>query len=132
MKRVPYLALLTVFVIALTAVAVACDGGQTATTSSPTGTGSTATTQTSPTNPHEVEITEENGFTPKVLTVPAGTKVTWYNKSVRRWWISSATKVPDTGLIATGNRAGYTFTQPGTYEYFDFYNKEITGTIIVQ
>jgi len=131
MKRATYLALLIVFVTTLAAIAIACGGG-TATTSSPTGTGSTPTTQTSPTNPYEIIMNEQNVFMPAVLTVPAGTKVTWSNKSVRRWWVISVDKKIDTGQIATGVSVSYTFNEPGTYEYYDTYNKDIRGTVIVQ
>jgi plastocyanin len=127
MKRAKYLALLIVFVLALTAVATACGGGgQTTSQTTP------VTTQTTSTNPYEIIMNEQNVFLPSVLTVPAGTKVTWSNKSVRRWWVVSVDKKIDSGQIATGVSVSFTFNEPGTYEYYDTYNKDIRGTVIVQ
>ena len=128
MKRALCLTLLTVFVISLAGFAFACNGS-----TQPSGTTTTSPggSSTAPANPNEVEITEE-GFNPATLTVSVGEKVTWFNKSNRRRWVSSQTKVPDTQVIAIGARAGYTFKEAGTYDYYDYYNKELKGTIIVQ
>jgi plastocyanin len=136
MKKVLYLTLLTVFIVAIAAAGVACGGNQTSNTpvnTSPTGTTTgTSSVATTPANPDEVIITDENGFAPATLTVPAGTKVTWFNKSSQRVWVTSDSKKPDTGLIAIGTQVGYTFNDPGTYEYYNLYHKDIKGTIIVQ
>jgi plastocyanin len=134
MKRALCLTVLAVFVIAITGVAFACGGSTQPSGTSTTSMSQTITstsTSTEPVVPNEISITDD-GFVPQTLTIPAGTKVTWYNKSNKRRWVTSQTKVPDTQVIAIGARAGYTFKDPGTYNYYDYYNKDLTGTIIVQ
>jgi plastocyanin len=131
MKRALCLILLAVFVLSLAGVAFACGSTQpsgTTTTTSQTTTGSSTT----PSNPNEIRITNDAGFTPATLTVPVGTKVTWLNKTTRRVWVTSDSKVPDTGLIAVGFSAGYTFDKAGTYLYYEAAHHDNTGTIIVQ
>ena len=72
-------------------------------------------------------------FNPPTLTVKAGTKVTWTNKD----------DIPH-GIAATGNgfarsqaldtddAYSFTFTTPGTYQYFCYIHPHMTGTIVVQ
>lgn len=132
MKRALCLTVLAVFVIALTGVAFACGAStQPSGTSTTSQTSSSTSSVTTPQIPNEIEITDQ-GFTPQTITVAVGTKVTWYNKSNKRRWVTAQTKVPDTQVIAIGARAGYTFTQAGTYNYYDYYAKDLTGTIIVK
>jgi amicyanin len=72
-------------------------------------------------------------FNPPALTVKAGTKVTWTNKD----------DIPH-GIAATGNAFArsqaldtddvysFTFTTPGTYQYFCYIHPHMTGTIVVE
>jgi len=78
-----------------------------------------------------IKITEA-GLSQEVVTIPVGGRVVWFNQSNRRWWISSPTKTPDTGVIPVTQRMGFTFDKPGEYEYYDLYHKEITGKVIVK
>jgi plastocyanin len=72
-------------------------------------------------------------FNPQKLTVKAGTTVTWTNKD----------DIPH-GIAATGNAFTrskamdtddsftFTFTTPGTYQYFCYIHPHMTGTIVVE
>ncbi len=72
-------------------------------------------------------------FTPQSLKVKAGTTVTWTNKD----------DIPH-GIAATGNAFrrsnamdtddiySFTFTTPGTYQYFCYIHPHMTGTIVVE
>jgi plastocyanin len=80
-----------------------------------------------------------SGFSPKSLTIKAGTKVTWINNSGRNATISSNphpvhTEHPflNLGPFSDGEKHTLTFDKPGSYGYHDHFNAESQGTIIVQ
>jgi amicyanin len=72
-------------------------------------------------------------FTPATVTIKAGTTVTWSNKD----------DIPH-GIAATGNAFAksktldtddiysFTFTTPGTYQYFCYVHPHMTGKIVVE
>jgi plastocyanin len=143
MKKIFYLAVLTVFILSSIIIITACGGGTTEPTPAPAPAPATGPAPTPGQAPTEVtpppvdkeadviiEITD--GFYPKEATIPVGGRVVWYNKSDRRWWVSSPTKTPDTGVIPVTQRMGFTFNEAGEYEYYDLYHKDITGKIIVK
>lgn len=140
MKKVVYLAVLTVFVLSSMLAVVACGGGTTETPPAPSPTPTPTGPDTTPSLPPPsgdkeadvvIKITEA-GLSQEVVTIPVGGRVVWFNQSDRRWWISSPTKTPDTGVIPITQRMGYTFDEPGEYEYYDLYHREITGKVIVK
>jgi plastocyanin len=60
-------------------------------------------------------------FTPNTLTVPAGTKVTWVNKSSEQHTVSSNISLFNSFVYINGSiddSFSYTFTEPGTYNYY--------------
>lgn len=138
MKKILCLTLLTVLVLSSMIATIAC-GEKTQEPTPPSTPGTTPTQpETTPApgsqpaaNPNEVVITDK-GFSPATITIAAGEKVTWYNKDIRRWWVSSETKIPDTGVIPTGQRMSYTFKEPGEYDYYDLYHRDQTGKVIVK
>ena len=72
-------------------------------------------------------------FTPKTLTVKAGTTVTWTNKDDIPHgiaWTNNAFKRSQ--ALDTNDSASLTFTTPGTYQYFCYLHPHMTGTIVVQ
>jgi len=138
MKKIVYLAVLTVFVLSSMIAVVACGGDTTEPAPAPSPAPSEPSLTPSPipdSGDKEpdviVEITED-GFSPAEITIPVGGRVVWFNKSDHRWWVSSPTKYPDTGVIPVTQRMGFTFEEPGEYEYYDLYHKEITGKVIVK
>ena len=61
-------------------------------------------------------------FSPAVLTIPAGTTVTWTNNDGGFTQHTVTSSTPgynfDSGLFGAGGTFSYTFVRPGTYDYF--------------
>jgi amicyanin len=72
-------------------------------------------------------------FTPPSLTVKAGTTVTWTNKDDIPHGIASANNAfTKSKALDTDDSYSFTFTTPGTYQYFCYVHPHMTGTIVVQ
>lgn len=81
----------------------------------------------------------QDGFSSSTLTVKAGTKVTWINKSGGQATVNSNphpihTSYPplNLGNFSEGGTPSLVFDKPGTYQYHNHLNPSQTGTIIVQ
>lgn len=92
------------------------------------------------------------GFSPKVLTVKAGTTVTFVNEDVKEHWPASAmhpthTLYPGSGIrkcgtgeaifdackgLAQGESFSFTFNEKGSWRYHDHLGVSLTGTIVVE
>ena len=86
-----------------------------------------------PTEPNAVNI-NNFAFSPKVLTVAVGTKVTWSNKDDEPHTVVNAGSPPafKSQALDGGDSFSFTFTQPGTYNYFCSIHPFMTGTIVVK
>ena len=98
-------------------------------------TSSSSSTSSAPSaGPEGVNI-QNYAFSPKTLTVAAGTTVTWKNLDQFAHEVRSATGDPgtpfDLGPQATGKTVSHTFTAPGTYHYYCNIHNYMTGTIVV-
>jgi plastocyanin len=72
-------------------------------------------------------------FGPQSLTVKAGTTVTWTNKDDIPHGIASANNgFAKSKALDTDDSYSFTFTTPGTYQYFCYVHPHMTGTIVVQ
>jgi plastocyanin len=72
-------------------------------------------------------------FNPPTLTVKAGTTVTWTNKDDIPHGIASANNAfARSKALDTDDSFSFTFTTPGTYQYFCYIHPHMTGTIVVQ
>jgi len=72
-------------------------------------------------------------FTPPSLTVKAGTTVTWINRDDIPHGIASANNAfTKSKALDTDDSYSFTFTTPGTYQYFCYVHPHMTGTIVVQ
>ena len=71
-------------------------------------------------------------FGPQRLTVKAGTTVTWVNQDDIPHALASNTKVFKSKALDTNDQFSFTFTTPGTYEYFCSLHPHMTGTIMVE
>jgi len=72
-------------------------------------------------------------FNPQKLTVKAGTTVTWTNKDDIPHGIASANNAfTRSKALDTDDSFSFTFTAPGTYEYFCYIHPHMTGTIVVE
>lgn len=131
-------------ILLLAACGTATGGSASATTAPTTTTAPTATTApsasatsaTTSTATAQVKISEQNdkyGFSPTMLTVAKGTKVTWTNVSDAPHTVTSdtgSTLASDTISPSTGTFS-FTFTQPGTYTYHCMIHPYMKGTIVV-
>ncbi len=101
---------------------------------------------TQPTSSPSGTIAEENsvtltssGFSPATLTVKAGAKVTWTNKSGGAAIIASNPHPTHTdypplnlGTFQDGGTLSLTFNKAGTYGYHNHLDPSQTGTIVVK
>lgn len=71
-------------------------------------------------------------FLPALVTVPAGTKVTWVNKGSKAHTVVSNDKLFDSGLVNIGGEFSHTFTAPGTYSYHCAPHAKMIGQIVVK
>lgn len=81
-------------------------------------------------------ITIKNfAFSPAMLTVKAGSVVTWTNQDSVTHTIASDSGYPvlfTSDPVASGASYTFTFIQPGTYNYHCSIHPSMKGTIIVQ
>ncbi len=72
-------------------------------------------------------------FNPTALTVKAGTTVTWTNKDDIPHGIASSTNAfAKSRALDTDQSFSFTFTTPGTYQYFCYVHPHMVGTIVVE
>ena len=78
-------------------------------------------------------VTIDNfSFSPATLTVAAGTTVVWTNKDdIPHTIVERNQKFKSKGLD-TDDAYSYTFSEPGTYEYFCGMHPKMVGKIVVQ
>ncbi len=78
-----------------------------------------------------VEVKIQNyAFEEKTLTVKAGTTVVWENYDSAPHTVTGDGL--DSGKIKKGDTYEYTFTKPGTYEYYCAYHPSMTAKVIVE
>jgi plastocyanin len=79
-------------------------------------------------------VTIDNfSFAPMQLEIGAGTQVTWINKDdVPHTVVSIDHKLFKSRALDTDEKFSFTFTTPGTYEYFCSVHPKMTGKIIVK
>jgi plastocyanin len=74
---------------------------------------------------------DDFSFTPKSMTVKAGTTVTWTNQDDIPHTVTSTTKQFRSNALDTDDKFTFTFSTPGTYDYFCSLHPKMTGTIVV-
>jgi len=80
---------------------------------------------------NEIGIDNFN-FTPAMLTVKAGTMVTWINKDdVPHLIVSTQNKFKASPVLDTDQRYSATLKTPGTYDYFCSLHPKMQGKIVV-
>jgi plastocyanin len=71
-------------------------------------------------------------FGPKILTVKAGTTVTWINRDdIPHTILDKNRKVFRSKVLDTEGTFSFTFMQPGTYDYFCGLHPHMTARVIV-
>ena len=81
----------------------------------------------------EAEISIQSfQFVPAILTVKAGTAVTWVNRDEEPHNVVSPERVFRSKAIDGGEKFTAVFDKPGTYNYICAVHPHMHGTIIVQ
>ncbi len=76
---------------------------------------------------------QNNAFIPAKTTIPAGTTITWINDDEDMGHnVVSTSNAFESKLFGTGRQYSFTFTAPGTYEYFCEVHPYMRGKIIVK
>lgn len=94
-------------------------------TATPSATGQSATAGP------QVSIDNFN-FTPATVTVPAGTTVTWTNHDDTPHTVTSSDKALGSPAVNSDAQFTFTFSTPGTYNYFCSIHPFMTAKVIVQ
>jgi plastocyanin len=72
-------------------------------------------------------------FTPQTMTVKTGTTVTWTNKDDIPHGIAATNNAfTRSKALDTDDSFSFTFTTPGTFQYFCYVHPHMTGTIVVE
>ena len=72
-------------------------------------------------------------FTPPTLTVAAGSTVSWTNRDdVPHTVVESTSQKFKSKALDTDESFSYTFTEPGTYEYFCSVHPKMVAKVIVE
>ena len=71
-------------------------------------------------------------FNPQRLTIKAGSTVSWTNKDDIPHAIASVSALFRSKALDTDDNYSFTFTSPGTYQYFCSLHPHMTGTIVVE
>jgi len=80
-----------------------------------------------------VEVKIDNfSFGPTMLTVAAGTTVTWTNRDDIPHTVVSDDKIFKSKVLDTDEKFSYTFSKPGIYPYFCSLHPKMTGKVVVQ
>jgi plastocyanin len=79
----------------------------------------------------EVKI-DNFSFGPASVTVPVGSTITWTNHDDVPHVVASDDKIFKSKALDTDDRFSFTFTKPGTYEYFCAIHPKMTAKIVVQ
>jgi plastocyanin len=112
----------------------ACDGQMNANQSTGAGAraGTTPEGGTSVSSGTQQIEMADDVFQPVLLTVAAGTKVTWVNKGSKAHTVVSNEKLFDSGLVNVGGEFSHTFDAPGTYSYHCAPHAKMIGQIVVK
>jgi amicyanin len=90
----------------------------------------------SPAQQQKIDATEVKidnfSFGPVELKVPVGATVTWTNRDDIPHTAVSSDKIFKSKVMDTDEKFSFTFSKPGTYEYFCSIHPKMTGKIVVQ
>jgi plastocyanin len=81
----------------------------------------------------DVAVSIDNfAFGPQRLVVPVGTSVTWTNRDDAPHTVAATGKAFRSRALDTGDTFTFTFTAPGSFDYFCTLHPHMTGTIVVE
>jgi plastocyanin len=81
--------------------------------------------------PAAVEIRDMQ-FEPEVLTIAAGTTVTWLNDDESPHTVTDKDRVFRSAALDTNDRFSYTFATPGEFTYFCTLHPMMVGKIVLK
>jgi plastocyanin len=87
--------------------------------------------RSAPATDAEVDI-DQFTFLPQRITVKAGTTVSWVNEDDVPHTVASSGKVFKSKALDTADKFSFTFTTPGTYDYFCSLHPHMTGAVVVE
>ena len=87
--------------------------------------------RSAPATDAEVDI-DQFTFLPQRITVKAGTTVTWNNEDDVPHTVASSGKAFKSKALDTRDKFSFTFTTPGTYDYFCSLHPHMTGAVVVE
>ncbi len=70
-------------------------------------------------------------YSPQTFQAKVGQTISWANRDNSVHTVTSNTKMFESGTMSPGDIFTFTFTQPGTYEYFCRFHPWMKGTVIV-
>jgi plastocyanin len=71
-------------------------------------------------------------YGPPMLSVPAGTTLTWVNHDEEPHTVTSTTGAFNSAGLVSDDTFVQTFTKPGTYQYFCKVHPYMKGTVVVK
>ena len=81
----------------------------------------------------EIEVNiAQFAFAPQRLTVKVGTTVIWINGDDAPHTVASTSKSFRSKTLDTLDKFSFTFTTPGSYEYFCSLHPHMTGSVVVE
>ncbi len=84
-----------------------------------------------PTSGSASVVIQNYQYTPQVLNVTVGTTVTWTNRDPVPHTVTADNGAFSSGNLSQGATFSFTFTKPGTYEYYCEIHTFMHGTIVV-
>ncbi len=79
------------------------------------------------------KVTIDNfSFSPATLTVAEGTTVTWTNRDDMPHTVVATDKSFASEALDTDQTFSYTFSKPGTFEYYCSIHPRMTGRVVVR
>jgi plastocyanin len=96
----------------------------------PAGTGNTGTGGTTGPGANEVFI-QGMAFNPKLISVIAGTTITWTNKDAIAHTVTSSTGLFNSGSIGANATFSFTFATAGSYSYYCAIHPSMTASVTV-
>jgi plastocyanin len=94
--------------------------------------GLAGSTSDKPASGTEVKI-DNFSFGPAIVTIPVGTTITWTNNDDVPHVVSSDdNKMFKSKALDTDDRFSFTFTKPGTYNYYCAIHPKMVAKIVVQ
>lgn len=81
----------------------------------------------------DIEVKIENfTYNPQQITVKVGTTITWVNHDDIPHTVTSSHQAFKSQVIDTDEKFIFTFSTPGTFQYFCALHPHMTGSIVVE